>query len=130
MSFLIVVGGVAFAFWLPGVIKGLEIFWMVPSMMGLAFWLGFFWRRTTVVGAWASTLTSLAVWWLTSQRFFVSFISNLPFADSLRLVIERRWGTEMYLPWQMLCYLTAGLVVGLIVSLFTKPVDKQKLDKY
>ena len=43
----------------PGVVKGLEIFWMICPMMGITFWLGLFWRRTTVAGAWASCFTAL-----------------------------------------------------------------------
>jgi Na+/proline symporter len=49
----VVCGGVVFAYWLPGVVAGLEIFWKISAMMGLAFWMGLFWRRTTVAGAWA-----------------------------------------------------------------------------
>jgi len=42
---VVVSGGVVFAFWLPGVVAGLEIFWKVSAMMGLAFWMGFARRR-------------------------------------------------------------------------------------
>ena len=37
---------------------------------------------------------------------------------------------EIFLPWQMLFYLTGGFLAGIIVSLFTKPVAKEKLDKF
>ncbi len=130
VSFLVVLGGVIFAYWLPGVIKGLEIFWKVPSMMGIAFWLGFFWRRATSAGALASTLAAFGVWFLTEQSFFVAFLNNLPYAESLRFVIERSWGVEIYLPWQMIFYLVIGVVVGIVVSLFTKKVDQEKLENY
>jgi len=49
----IVVGGVTIAFALEDVVQGLEIFWKIAPMMGIVFWLGLFWRRTTVGGAWA-----------------------------------------------------------------------------
>ena len=130
VSLMVVLGGVAFAYWLPGVIKGLEIFWKVPSMMGIAFWLGLFWRRMTSAGAWASTIAGFSAWFLTTRSFFISFLENLPFADSWRLVIERSWGIEMYLPWQMVFYLVIGTVVGIVVSLFTKMVKQEKLENY
>jgi len=57
---------------------GLEIFWMIPPMMGIAFWLGLFWRRTTTAGAWAATLASLGTWWLTTKTFFILFMTNFP----------------------------------------------------
>ncbi|MHC4596180.1 MAG: sodium:solute symporter family protein, partial [Planctomycetota bacterium] len=60
-SVVVVSGGVAFAYGLRGVVEGLEIFWKISAMMGLAFWLGLFWRRMTVAGAWATTLLGFAV---------------------------------------------------------------------
>ena len=99
-------------------------------MMGIVFWLGLFWRRTTVAGAWAGTLTAFAVWWVTSQSFLISAMSNIPSAESLRLVIEKSTGPEIYLPWQMIFYLVCGALAGIVVSLFTKPVAKEKLDNF
>jgi len=127
---VIVAGGVGFAFWLPGVVKGLEIFWKISPMMGIAFWLGLFWRRTTVAGAWAGTLTAFGIWWLTGQEFFISWLGSLPAAESLRFVFVKGGTPEVYLPWQMVFYLTGGTLAGIIVSLFTKPVAKEKLDNF
>ena len=36
---------------------------------------------------------------------------------------------DLSLPWQMIIYLTVGLVVMVGVSLFTKPPAKEKLDR-
>jgi Na+/proline symporter len=127
---VIVAGGVGFAFWLPSVVKGLEIFWMISPMMGIVFWLGLFWRRTTVAGAWAATLTAFGIWWLTGQEFFISWLGSLPVAESLRFVFVKSGTPEVYLPWQMVFYLTGGALAGIIVSLFTKPVAKEKLDNF
>ena len=126
VAFAVVAGGVSFAYWLPSVVKGLEIFWMISPMMGIAFWLGLFWRRTTTAGAWAATLASLVTWWLTTKTFFISFMANFP----ARFVIERSTGQEIYLPWKMIFYLGAGLTAGILVSLLTKPEDEERLDKY
>lgn len=127
---LVVAGGVGFAFWLPGVVKGLEIFWKISPMMGIAFWLGLFWRRTTVAGAWAATLTAFGLWWLTEQAFFISWLGDFSVAESLRFVFVKRGTPEVYLPWQMIFYLAAGLSAGIVVSLLTKPVAKEKLDNF
>jgi len=129
-SLMIVAGGVAFAYWLPNVVKGLEIFWKISPMMGIAFWLGLFWRRTTVAGAWASTVTAFGVWWLTAQKFFISWLGSLSMAEPLTFVFIKNGVPEVYLPWQMVFYLSAGLIVGIVVSLFTRPVAKEKLDNY
>ncbi|HUU20175.1 MAG TPA: sodium:solute symporter family protein [Sedimentisphaerales bacterium] len=129
-SLIIVAGGVVFAYRLEGVVEGLEIFWKISPMMGIAFWLGLFWRRTTATGAWASTLTAFGVWWLTTQEFFISWLGSLSMAESLTFVFVKNGAAEVYLPWQMVFYLSAGTIVGIVVSLFTRPVSKEKLDNF
>ncbi|MFB0555355.1 MAG: sodium:solute symporter [Phycisphaerae bacterium] len=129
-SLAIVAGGVGFAYWLEGVVEGLEIFWKISPMMGIAFWLGLFWRRTTAAGAWASTLTAFGVWWLTTQEFFISWLGSLSMAESLTFIFIKNGVAEVYLPWQMVFYLSAGTIVGIVVSLFTRPVPEEKLDNF
>ncbi|MCG8419225.1 MAG: sodium:solute symporter family protein [Proteobacteria bacterium] len=130
-SALVVVGSsVAFAYWLDDVIAGLEIVWKVASMMGVAFWLGLFWRKTTVAGAWASTLSGFAMWWLTTRDSMLDLLDELPFSQELQFVVETGSGLSIYLPWQMFFYLTAALMAGVLVSLFTRPVDGSKLDTF
>jgi len=130
-SLVIVAGGVAFSYSLPDVVTGLEIFWKVSAMMGIAFWLGLFWRRTTVAGAWAGTLISFAALLFTSRIAFGDFVIwdfNAHLAG--RLPTFMLWEGELYLPWQMVFYLTAGLITGIVVSLLTKPVAREKLDNF
>ena len=129
-SLIIVAGGVSFAFWLPGVVKGLEKFWKISPMMGIVFWLGLFWRRATVAGAWAATFSAFFMWWITTLPTFISLIGSLPIADNARFVVEKATGAEIYLPWQMIFYLITGVCTGIAVSLFTQPVEKQKLDNF
>jgi Na+/proline symporter len=129
-SLAIVAGGVGFAYWLEGVVQGLEIFWKISPMMGIAFWLGLFWRRTTAAGAWASTLTAFGVWWLTTKGFFISWLGSLSMAESLTFVFVKNGAAEVYLPWQMVFYLSAGTIVGIVVSLLTRPVPEEKLDNF
>jgi len=129
-AFGIVAGGVAFAYWLPGVVKGLEIFWKIAPMMGIAFWLGLFWRRTTTAGAWAATLAAFGVWWLTEQRFFIDWLGGLPAAGPLRLVFDAGGRVEVYLPWQMVFYLAGGTLAGIAVSLVTPRTPAEKLENF
>jgi Na+/proline symporter len=88
-AIVIVAGGVGFAFWLPSVVKGLEIFWKISPMMGIAFWLGLFWRRTTVTGAWAATLTAFAIWFLTILSPVVWLAGHAPMAKEARFVFVK-----------------------------------------
>jgi len=129
-SLVVVAVGVVFAYKFKTVVEGLEVFWKISPMMGIAFWLGLFWRRTTVAGAWASTLTAFGVWWLTTGGFFISWLGSLPVAGLLRFIFMENGVPEVYLPWQMVFYLAAGCIAGIVVSWFTRPVDREKLDNF
>ena len=126
----VVLLGVGYAYWLSDVIQGLEILWRIAPMMGIAFWMGLFWRRASTAGAWASTLTALFTWWLTSQSFFIQFLDRFAWADTLRFVVHFDETPEIYLPWQMIAYLSAGLAVGIVVSLLSRPRERAALDQY
>jgi Na+/proline symporter len=100
-------------------------------MMGLAFWLGLFWRRMTVAGAWATTLLGFAVMLFTSEIAFGDYMLwdfNAYFSQYLPAFML--WQGKLSLPWQMILYLSAGLVSGIVVSWFTKPVAKEKLENF
>ncbi|UCE47815.1 MAG: hypothetical protein JSW47_19725, partial [Phycisphaerales bacterium] len=44
--------------------------------------------------------------------------------------ISKNRKVEIYLPWQMVFYLSVGLAAGIVVSLLTKPVSGKKLDNF
>lgn len=118
--------GVYLAMSFESVVKGLEIFWLITPMMGIPFWMGLFWRRATTAAAWASTLLAygalLAMW---KDGVVVHWAqANAPWL--LSTVSPR----EIYLPTQMLIYLTIGAVVMIVVSLFTRPERADKLDRF
>ncbi len=131
----VVGGGLLVAFWLPSVVKGIELLWKIVPMVGVAFWLGFFWRRMTVAGAWAAVLTGFAVLGLTSQSRFVEWLAKQPINEHLALVTVPTTDSvghamAMSLPWQMLSYLSLAAVVGIVVSLVSKPVNEAQLDRF
>ncbi|MGB0578363.1 MAG: sodium:solute symporter family protein [Limisphaerales bacterium] len=119
-------GGVLLAFLATGVIPLLENLWKINTMVAMAFWLGIFWRRTTVAGAWAATLGAMLTWWMTTRPEFVQGVTQLQFLVD--------WGVvksgKIFLPWQMLMYIIAGFGAGIVVSLFTQPVSDEKLDRF
>ena len=129
-SVVIVILAVFFAINLSGVVKGLEAFWKISAMMGIAFWVGLYWRRATVAGAWAATLTSFAVMLFTDKfsifgRFEWDFSAH--FAEYLPAFVL--FEGRLSLPWQMIIYLTAGLMVMVVVSLLTERVSEERLDR-
>jgi len=115
------------AFGVSGVVQGLEVFWKVHAMMGIAIWASFFWRKATAAGAWASTLSGFAAWAFTSRIGLVGWDFNAQFADILPDFMLYKG--QLSLPWQMIFYLTVGLIVMVGVSYLTRPPDKEKLDR-
>jgi len=130
-SGLLVLCGILFAFSLESVVQGLEIFWKVSAMMGIAFWLGLFWRRTTVASAWAGTLAGFAALILTGRIAFGEYVPwdfNAHFANILPAFML--WEGKLSLPWQMIIYITVGFITAIIVSLFTRRVDSSQLERF
>ena len=129
-SVVTVAFAVTFAYKVEGVVKGLEIFWKTGILLGIAFWLGLFWKRTTLAGAWASFIAAVIAWYLSGAGFFVDWLGKLPVAATLRLLVVKAGVQSMYLPWQMAFYITSGAAAGIIVSLVTKPIEAKKLENY
>ncbi|MFC1528990.1 sodium:solute symporter [Candidatus Latescibacterota bacterium] len=109
-SLFIVMGGLGFAFFLPGVIAALELFWKLPALLGIPFWMGIFWRRANPASVWISFISAAATFITVEMKLFV--------------------GIPVPLPWQMLAYLSAGLVGGLVGGYVTKPQPKEFLDRF
>jgi len=129
-SIVVVAGGVAFASWVPSIVKALEIWFMIAPMMGLVFWIGLLWRRMTVVGAWATTLTGFIVWWMSTRDWMIDRVARLPVVNSWQLLWSEDGVSTIHLPWQILCYTCIASGVGIVVSLVTQPVSQEKLDRF
>lgn len=129
-SLFVVAGGVWFAFAVPDVVKALEIWFKISPMTGIVFWMCLFWRRMTVAGAWATTLTGFGTWWLATREFAVQQVATWPMAESWRLIWEENGQQSIYEPWQILFYMTSAALAGVVVSLLTKPVSKERLDRF
>jgi len=127
VTLAVVAAGVAVALWLDSVVAGLELFWRVQALMGIAFWVGLFWRRATAAGAWASTVVALFVA-LAADNSFAPWLDVDAFAVA-HLPAFAVHGGELRLPVQMLLYLGAGLVTMVAVSLATKRAPSARLDR-
>lgn len=127
----VVGAAIVFAFSLESVVRGLEIFWKVSAMMGLAFWVGLFWRRATPAGAWAGTLVGFSLMLFTSDvRVLDKTIWDFNARCARFLPSFMLWEGKLYLPWQMIIYLVSALVAIIVVSLLTPRVSKEKLDRF
>ena len=106
VSLLIVLAGVLFAFLMPSLIDGLKAWLKIPALLGIAFWLGLFWRRYNAAGAWASFIASAAGWYITANH------------------------TGLSEPWQIVTYLGCALLAGIVVSLLTRPPDTEFIERF
>ena len=106
-SLITVAGGLSFAFFLPGVIAALELFWKLPALLGIPFWLGIVWRRANPASVWISFI-------MASAAFLICEVGIV----------------TVSLPWEMVGYLTAGFVGAILGGLLTKPQPKEQLDAF
>jgi len=84
-----------------------------------------------VAGAWASAIVALGAWWLATRGFVVEAVQGWAIAADWRLVWHRSGAPpEIYEPWQIAFYLTAGTLAGIVVSLLTRPVGRAQLDRF
>jgi Na+/proline symporter len=130
-SLLVVVGGIAFARYVPDVKTALEIWLKVAPPLGVAFWLGLLWRRTTPAGAWAATLAGFFAWWVTTRPDVISGLAGTEIADRLNLILTSKDGmAKVHEPWVILFYTTSALVAGILVSLVTPRVPAERLQRF
>ena len=124
---VVVIACVGYAMFLESVVTGLETFWKVQAMMGIPFWIGIFWRRATPAAAWASTLAAFFVALVAGNVFAGIFDANAFAAEYLPAYTV--FNGELRLPFQMLAYLSVGLLTMVVVSLLTRPVERSRLDR-
>jgi len=122
-SVVIVAMALVFAFTFKDVVAGLKVFWKISAIMAAAFWVGLFWRRATAAGAWAGALATFAMWLVTGLDAFNSFA-----ADHLPAGMVHN-GAFLE-SWQIVFYLSAGLVVTILVSLVTARTPAERLDRF
>jgi Na+/proline symporter len=130
-SLFVVVGGIVFAYYVPNVKTALEIWFRVAPPLGIAFWLGLLWRRTTPFGAWAATIAGFGVWWLTTRPEFVDALAGTAFAHRFDMIVQAT-GNDPAIsqPWSILMYTGAALLAGVVVSLVTPRVPAERLQLF
>jgi Na+/proline symporter len=126
----VVVIAIVYAFWLSGVIQGLELLWKLNAVMAPAFWLGVFWRRATTAGAWAATVLTAGTWWITNLSATANVLADWPLMKSMGIVVSRGDEFAVSTPWQMLAYLSAGFAGGILISLWTRKPESEKLERF
>ncbi|TWT91075.1 Sodium/glucose cotransporter [Pseudobythopirellula maris] len=127
----IVAAGVAFAYWVGSVVDALDIWFRIAPLMGVAFWIGLFWRRTTAAGAWACTLGALAAWWATTQPAVAAWLAEFESLRTLGAVTVSADGVaNVGRAWEILATLSTGAIACVAVSLVTAPPPEERLKRF
>jgi hypothetical protein len=105
------------------VIDALKVIIKTPAAIGISLWIGIMWRGWTPAAVWISTLCSAAAW---------AAVAYFPGELHARFLPDRMFNSQgnMFDSWQMVSYLSAGLVSGFITSLLTRRVREDKLDHF
>ncbi|TWT97711.1 Sodium/pantothenate symporter [Botrimarina colliarenosi] len=127
----IVAVGVWFAFWVPSVIDALNIWLKIAPLVGIAFWIGLFWRRATPAGAWAGTLAAMAVWLLATLPAVATWLAGFPLLRSMGVVsVASDGAASVGDAWTSVAYLSAGVLGCVLVSLVTPRTRAEKLQRF
>ena len=105
------------------VIDALKVILKTPALIGISLWFGIVWRRWTTGAVWMSTLAATAAWFVVGnwEKVFEGHPQLLDFMFH---------DGKMYDSWQMACYLSAGVFVGILTSFITPRVSQEKLDHF
>jgi Na+/proline symporter len=106
VAVLVVVLALYYGVTQESIFGGLKSFWEVTGTIGVAFWLGVLWRRMNAYGA----------------------IASFVVASGTRFLLAN--ATSMAEGPQLLAWLGAGILAGVVVSFLTPPPSKEHGEDY
>src|SRR5256885_2144245 len=102
---------------LASVANALTMLLQFSSIMGVVVWAGVLWKRANRYGAWAAVAVLFTGWALFGPVGMLARNLGLPGLPSFVGI----YGSERYVFELMLCYLPAGVLMMIVVSLLTPP---------
>ena len=113
-SVLIVVAAILFSSLFPTVLEGAFTFFQTTASIGIAFWMGIFWRRMNTAGVFASFIIATIV--LYTAKIFIFPVSI--------------FGVAPAIAYQTLLFIPAGIIAGWLVSLCTQKPEAERVDYF
>lgn len=110
------------------VIDALKVIIKTPAAIGISLWFGIVWRRWTVPAVWASTLAAVSAW--AAVAYYPQALHQTVGLPDAMFRINDAGIAKMTDAWQMASYLSAGVVVGIIVSFLTPRQSPEQLDRF
>ena len=109
-SLVVVIGGVAYAFWLDNVVQGILILWKFTAFFGVGFWMALVWRRANRYGVFASVAAMAICTIITGDL--------------------ASWSLDWGIADQIALYLPVGIGVFIVASLVTPPEPEKQIDDF
>lgn len=107
------------------VIDAVKFVIKTTAPVGISFWIGIAWRGWTPAAVWVSSLAAYAVW-----AACALFPGAVAAAGLGALTVEIDGRLRVADAWTILLYLGAGIVAGLVTSLFTPRPPREQLDRF
>ncbi len=118
-SVMVVLAATLIAFSLPSVLTGLKGLWAIGALMGVAWWAGVIWRRTTAAAAWVSSILTCAAY--AATLLFNRLNDHVPSLQGIR---------DLRYPEQIAIYLGVGLAALVVTSYLTTHADPVKVRRF
>ncbi len=109
------------------VIHAMKVIIKTPAAIGISMWFGIFWRRWNTTAVWTATGAAAVAWFIVG--YYPNEILN-QFPQLSGMFRESGAGFVMLDMWQSVCYLGAGVVVGVATALLTRPQSPEQLDRF
>ena len=110
LSIVVVIGGVAYAYWLDNVMQGVLILWKFTAFFGVGFWMALVWRRANRYGVFSSVIAMIICVVITGEL--------------------TPWGLHWDIASQIAVYLPVGFGTFIVASLLTKPEPEKQLNDF
>lgn len=110
------------------IIDALRLMLKIPAAIGISMWLGLVWIRWNTPAVWTATLASTAMW-VIAAYFPEEVLRTFPGTREL-MFLETAGSLVMADAWQIVWYLSAGVVCGSICALLTDPQPADQLDHF
>lgn len=123
----IVVGALVLQATFTDVIHAMKVVIKTPAAIGISMWFGIFWKRWNTLSVWAATAAA-GITWFAVGYYPDALLKQFPGLSAL--FTETGDGVVMRQMWQDICYLSAGVIAGIVTSLVTAPQSPQQLDRF
>lgn len=110
------------------IIDAMRMMIKTPATIGISMWLGLVWVRWNTPAVWVATVTS-TVTWIIVAFFPEEILKTFPSTADL-MYLQTANVVVMKDAWQIVWYLSTGLIAGTVCAFLTPPESPDQLDHF